>query len=208
MRLLVMGATGRTGREVVAQALAHGHEVTAFVHDVPPGIENAGVREVSGDVLDFRAVSSAVLGQEAVVFALSHGRSAEGGVLANGIANIIHAMATYRVGKLVAVSAMGTFARNDRRLSLRYRTLVGTTLRSVYDDLEAMERRIMASDLDWTIVRPSGFTDGPLTGDYRISLGGEVLKGAKQISRADVAAFVLKAVGGSAYSRRAVTIAQ
>ncbi len=129
-------------------------------------------------------------------------------MLADGVGNIIHAMATYRVNKLIVVSAMGTFARSDRRLSLGYRTLVGTTLRAAYDDLEAMERRVMASDLDWTIIRPSGLSDGPLTGDYRISLDGAVLKGAKRISRADVAAVALKALSGGAYSRRAVTVAQ
>ena len=83
---------------------------------------------------------------------------------------------------------------------------MNTTLRQAYDELEAMERRIMASDLDWTIIRPSGLADGPLTGDYRVSLDGAVLKGAKRVSRADVAALVLKALSGSTYSRRAVTI--
>lgn len=208
MRLLVTGAAGRTGQEVVRQALAHGHDVTAFVHVAEVPLEHPELKVVSGDVLDFEAVSRAVLGQDAVVSALSHGRTAEGNVLADGIGNVIHAMATYRVSKLVAVSAMGTFARNDRRLSIGYRALVNTMLRAAYDDLEAMERRIMASDLDWTIVRPSGLTDGPLTGDYRVSLEGEVLKGGGRISRADVAALALKALSGTTYTCRAVSISQ
>lgn len=207
MRVLVIGAAGRTGREVVSQLLSHGHEVTAFVHEGPLDMSDPDLRMVNGDVLDFSSVSSAVLGQNAVVSALSHGRSQEGGVLAEGMSNIVHAMATYRVSKLVAISAAGVFARNDRRLPVGFRALVNTTLRSAYDDLEAMERRILASDLDWTVVRPSGLTDGPLTGDYRISLDGDVLKGAKKISRADVAAVVLKALTGTTYSRRAVSLA-
>ena len=206
MRLLVIGAAGRTGRAMVEQGLSHGHKVTAFVHTSELGIADPELRVVSGDALDFRAVSAAVMGQDAVLSALSSGRTAAGSVLSDGMGNIVHAMATYRVGKLVAVSASGTFARNDRRLSLGYRAMVNTALRSVYDDLEAMERRIMASDLDWTIIRPVGLTDGPLTGDYRVSLEGDVLKGAKTISRADVAALSLKALGGSTYSHRAVTI--
>lgn len=207
MRLLVIGAAGRTGREIVSQALAHGHTVTALVHDATVGVEHPDLRVVSGDVLDFQQVSSAVLGQDAVISALSHGRSTDGSVLADGMGNIIHAMATYRVNKLVAVSAMGTFSRNDRRLSLGYRALVNTTLRPAYDDLEAMERRIMASELDWTIIRPAGLADGPLTGDYRVSPEGDVLKAAKRVSRADVAALALKALSGSTYSRRTVSVA-
>jgi len=208
MRISVIGAAGRTGREVVAQALSHGHGVTALVHGRPLAMSDSDLRVVSGDVLDFHSVSSAVLGQDAVVFAVSdaRGSAGNGSVLVDGIANVIHAMATYRVNKLVAISASGTFNRQDRRLSLGQRALINTTQRAVYDDLEAMESRIMASDLDWTIVRPIGLIDGPLTGDYRVSLEGAVLKGAKKVSRADVAALALKALSGTTYSRRAVTI--
>lgn len=206
MRVSVIGAAGRTGREVVAQALSHGHVVTALDRSGSLDTSDPDLRVIAGDVLDFHSVSSAVLGQDAVVFAASYGRADNGSVLVDGIANVIHAMATYRVNKLVAISASGTFNRQDRSLSLGQRALINTTQRAVYDDLEAMERRIMASDLDWTIVRPSGLTDGPLTGDYRVSLEGAVLKGAKKVSRADVAALALKAVSGTTYSRRAVTI--
>lgn len=206
MRLAVIGAAGRTGREVVSQALAHGHEVTALVHGGPLDISDPDLRIIDGDVLDFQSVSSAVLGRDAIVFAVPYGREGNRSVLVEGIGNVIHAMATYRVGKIVAISAYGTFNRQDPRLALSQRALMRTTQRAVYDDLEAMERRIMASDLSWTIIRPSGLTDGPLTGDYRVSLEGAVLKGAKRVSRADLAALVLKALSGTTYARRAVTI--
>ena len=111
-------------------------------------------------------------------------------------------------GGCAAVSAAGTFARTDRALSLGYRALVATALRSIYDDLEAMEMRIMASDLDWTIVRPVGLTDDPASGDYRISLEGALLPKATRISREDVAALVLKSLETDTYHRRAVVIAQ
>lgn len=207
MRVLVLGASGGTGREMVEQALSHGHVVTAFVHKRPLEITDADLTVVHGDVLEFVDVSSAMLGQDAVLSALSHGRGEKGKVLSDGIGNVIHAMATYRVNKLVAVSAAGTFDRGNKNLSLGYRALLGTTMRGVYDELEAMERRIMASDLDWTIVRPFGLTNGPLTGEYRVSLEGAVLPRARSISRADVAALALKALRGDTYSRRPVTIA-
>ncbi len=78
MRVLVIGAAGRTGREIVSQALTHGHEVTAFVHDASLGMQDERLRVVNGDVLDFQQVSSAVLGQHAVVSALSHGADRAG----------------------------------------------------------------------------------------------------------------------------------
>ena len=106
------------------------------------------------------------------------------------------------------MSAAGTFDRGSKLLSLTYRTLVAMTMRPIYDDLEAMERRIMASDLDWTIVRPYGLSDGPPTGDYRITLDGSLIPKASRITRADVAAVVVKALETDVYRRRAVVIAE
>lgn len=206
MRILVFGAAGRTGRLVVEQALGHGHDVTAFVHETPLELTHDHLGVLRGDAMDFESVLAAVGGQTAVVSALGPGRSAAGITLSEGIGNIIHAMAVEGVHRLVVESASGTFARKDRRLSLGFRTMIATVLRATYDDLEAMEQRVMASDLDWTIVRPVGLTDGPLTGTYRLSLDGDLLSDASAISRADVAALMLKALSGETYVRRAVTI--
>jgi len=206
MRVLVFGASGGIGRQVVMQAVGHGHEVTAFVHATPVDLDLPGLSVVTGDVLDFDSVSAAVHGHDAVFFALNNTRGGRGGTLVEGVANVIHAMAVHEVRRLVAVSAAGTFARDDKRLTLGFRAMIKTVLRSVYDELEAMERRIMASDLDWTIVRPVGLTDDPLTGEYRVGLDGSILPKAVRISRADVAALMLKAAAGDTYVRRAVTI--
>lgn len=208
MRIVVFGAAGRTGRLVVDRALGHGHEVRAFIHETPLAVENARLTTVQGDVRDFDAVSAAVTGQQAVAFALSRGAESGTDIHEAGISNVIHAMAEHMVSRLAAVSAAGTFARKDKRLSLAYRALVTTTLRSVYDDLEAMELRIMSSDLDWTIVRPVGLTDDPPTGDYRVSLDGAILDKSGRIARADVASLVVKALETDTYWRRAVVISQ
>ena len=158
---------------------------------------------MTGDTRDFEAVSAAIAGQTGVAFALSGAGNHE-----PGIANVIHAMAEHDVRRLAAVSAVGTFARTDRTLSLAYRAMIATALRSAYDDLENMEMRIMASDLDWTIVRPVGLTDEPAVGQYRISLDGTMLPKATRVSREDVAALVVKALETDTYHRRAVAIAQ
>ncbi len=203
MKVVIFGAAGRTGRHVVERALGHGHAVTAFIHRTPLGLEHPDLTTVSGDTSDFDAVTAAVAGQTAVAFALSGAGNHEA-----GIANVIHAMAEQGARRLCAVSAAGTFARNDRMLPLGYRAMVATALRATYDDLESMEMRIMASDLDWTIVRPVGLTDDPASGDYRISLDGSLLRKAARISRQDVAALVLKSLETDTYHRRAVVISQ
>jgi len=206
MRILVLGAAGRTGRHVVEQALGHGHEVTAFVHETPVGLSDSHLEIAEGDVTDFESVRSAVEGQDVVVSALGAARGSAGNSLSDGIGNVIHAMALSGVRRLVVLSASGTFARKDKRLSLGLRTMIATVLRATYDELEGMEQRVMASDLDWTIVRPVGRTDGPLTGVYRVLLDGEVLEDASAISRADLAALMLKSLSGTTYLCRAVTV--
>lgn len=207
MRLIVFGAAGRTGRLIVAKALGHGHSVTAFVRKTPLGPEHPRLTSVVGDVRGADAVRRVMVDHDAVAFALS---ATKGGAHIHeaGIANVIYAMAEQRVARLAAISAAGTFDRGDSRLSLGYRAMVATTLRAVYDDLEAMERRIMATDLAWTIVRPVGLTDEPATGHYRVSLDGSLLPKAKSISRGDVASLAVKALETDTYWRRAVVIAR
>jgi len=208
VKVVVFGAAGKTGRLVVQRALGHGHEVTAFIHKTPLAVESEALTVVRGDVRDLDAVKAAVMGHRAVAFALSQGSGAGSDIHEAGIAAVIEAMAESMVSRLAAISAAGTFARKDKKLPLGYRAMVATAMRAVYDDLEAMEQRIMASDLDWTIVRPVGLTDDPPKGQYRVSLDGSLLAKSSRISRADVAALVLKALETDTYWRRAVVIAE
>ena len=203
MKIVVFGAAGRTGKQVVTRALGHRHAVTAFIHNTPLDLVHPDLTTVTGDTADFESVSSAIAGHTGVAFALSGAGNHE-----PGIANVIHAMAEHDARRLAAVSAAGTFARNDRTMSLAYRAMIKTALRAAYDDLESMELRIMASDLDWTIVRPVGLTDDPAMGEYRISRDGSLLPKASRISRQDVAALVVKALETDTYHRSAVVISQ
>jgi putative NADH-flavin reductase len=207
MRIAVFGAAGRTGRLAVTKALGHGHDVVAVLHTARLELEHAHLTKANGDVRDLDFVRGVVSGVDGVIFALSTGGGAGAGIHEAGIANVILAMAENRVDRLAAVSAAGTFARSDRRLSISYRAMVATMLRATYDDLEAMERRIMASDLSWTIVRPVGLSDDEPTGHYRVSLDGSLLPKASRIPRGDVAAVLVKALETDTYFRRAVVVA-
>lgn len=208
MRILVIGAAGRTGRLVVERALGHGHEVTVLARrPLSDHSSDPRIRSLTGDVLEFDVVSSAVQGHDAVIVTIGRGRDAFAPLHEPAIANIVHAMALHGVQKLSVLSAAGTFARTDPNISLKFRLLMATTSRAAYDDLEGMERRVMASALDWTIVRARALSDDPATGDYRISLDGSIPPSKGRVSRDDVAGVLLKAVETTTYRRRAVVVA-
>lgn len=207
MRVLVLGAGGRTGTHVVRLALGHGHEVTAFVRDASRlSIHDPALRIVEGDVTDPSAVQRAVEGQDAVISTLGSSGERPVNVYSDGVANTIRAMTARGVRRLVVMSASGVGAGGEG-LSVRARAMRKLPhMRPVYEDLERMEGDVMLSDLDWTIVRPAALNDGPFTGFYRVVEGSVVPKGSR-ISRADAAAFLLKVVEADRYVRRSVAVA-
>lgn len=208
MKLLIIGAAGRTGRLLVEQALGHGHVVTAFARSTPvPFPARPDLRIVRGDATDFESVNAVMRGHTGVAVAIGRSVGSGSGVHEAAIASIVHAMAANDVARLCVMSAAGAFARNDARLSLGFRALIATTLRGHYDDLERMERRVMASALDWTIVRPVGLSDAEATGHYRVTRDGSIPAKPGRIARADVAALMLKSLETDTYARRTVVIA-
>ena len=210
MKVVVFGATGKTGTEIVSQALAKKHEVTAFARDPSRlTLENKTeswedrLRLVSGDVFDFSAVKQAVKGKEAVICSLGSNSLAKTTVRSQGTANIVLAMEEEHVDRLLVVSAMGT-GESWSSLSFTNKLFYATLLRSSRQDHEAQETVVKKSNLDWTILRPSGLTDGALTGTYAI---GENIKGeSSRIARVDVAHAIVKELDEKAFVRMAVTI--
>ncbi|NLE23451.1 MAG: NAD(P)H-binding protein [Actinobacteria bacterium] len=194
MDVLIVGATGRTGRLLTQGALERGHDVTALVRDpLKLGDLASRVQVVTGDVLDGGAVSDAVHGREAVLVALSasHRRNAPA-VNALGTLNVIRSMQRYGARRLIVLSASGTRPGRDPNLPWIFdRVIKPVLLGPAYDDLRRMETSVRQSELDWTIVRVSGaLTDGPARGVYR-SEPGYSLPGGRRISRADVAEHML-----------------
>jgi putative NADH-flavin reductase len=210
MKVVVFGATGKTGREIVGQALAGGHEVNAFVRDpskmtledkMTPAKDRLSI--VTGDIFDFSAVKQAVQGQEAVICALGSNSLAKTTVRGEGTANIVRAMEEEHVNRLVVVSAMGT-GESWSTLSFTNKLFYATLLRSSRSDHEAQEAVVKKSSLKWTIIRPSGLIDGELTGDYAI---GESIQGeSSKIAAADVAHAIVKELDEDSFVGMAVTI--
>jgi len=207
MRILVLGASGGVGRQAVEQALGHGHEVVAFVRG-PAGLNLRSERlaVVTGDVTQAADVQRAMEGIDTVISALGSRGERPVNVYSDGIANTIRAMTARGVRRLVVVSSSGVGA-DASELSLAARAMRKLpNMRAVYEDMERMEGDVMLSDLDWTIVRPAALTDGPFTGIYRVVEGHSVPKGSK-ISRADVAALLVKCATGSLKVHRAIAAA-
>jgi putative NADH-flavin reductase len=204
MKLTVFAATGRIGRQAVAQALAAGHDVTAVVRN--PGAMSGPVRVVRADLAaaDPTALEAAVAGADAVLSGLGPRSRADAGIAATGTRAIVAAMAATGVRRIVVVSAapVSTVAspgRPDRPahdpgegLVMRrvLTPLLRSAIRGVYDDLAGMEDVLRASGLDWTVVRPPRLTNGPLTGTYRTASGRNLRRGLF-VSRADVAHLML-----------------
>jgi putative NADH-flavin reductase len=196
MKVLVFGATGGTGRQVVEQARAAGHEVTAFT------------RAAHGDVTaDRDAVARALRGQDAVISALGRGNSFRSHqLMSRSMDVILPAMEREGLRRLIVVSALGVGDTYDQA-PFAAKIFFRLFLRHIYADKEIADDFVRRSSLDWTIVCPSKLTDGPRTGQYR---AGErlALRGMPKISRADVADFAVKQLGDDTWLRKTVVVSE
>jgi putative NADH-flavin reductase len=205
MNVLVFGASGGTGRELVKQALAQGHSVTAFVRDPTTfDSKHPHLKVVQGDVADYASVERAVQNQDAALCALgSSSPLKRDPTLIAGVRHIIEAMENAGVQRFIYLSFLGVRDGRNQLSFLGKYIVAPLVLRSVVADHEAKERLIKGSRLQWTIVRPPRLTNGQRTGAYR---SGERIAANSiipTISRADVADFMLKQLADDTYLHRA-----
>ncbi|WP_223068177.1 NAD(P)-dependent oxidoreductase [Paenibacillus caui] len=192
MKLIVFGATGSTGRQVVEQLLAKGHEVTAVVRQ-PGKFEMAHDRliVIPGDVLDPSSIMAPMVGKHAVLSALGANHRKPTTVYSEGTNNIMLAMQEAGVRRLICLSASALEIPPDTPFvpQLIIRLIVQRLFKNLYEDMQRMERNVQRSGLDWTIIRPPRLTDSPSTGEYRIAVNEPMTKakGLTGISRADLA---------------------
>lgn len=205
MRLLIVGGTGGTGRQLIAQALERGHAVTALVRNPSKlGLEHPRLRVVRGDVLDYGSVEEAVRGQEAVISALGHKRFFyPTRILSEGTANLLRAMQAHGVPRFVCETSLG-IGDSAGRMGLYYTLFVIPVILPFYFwDKTRQEQLIAASDVEWVIVRPGVLSNAERRGTYRHGrdIGNFLL--TVRIARADVADFMLHQVQNDLYLRRA-----
>ncbi|MCU0492147.1 MAG: SDR family oxidoreductase [Chloroflexaceae bacterium] len=207
MKLTIFGATGRTGKPLVQQALAAGHEVTAFVRDPAKlGLAHERLHVVQGDVRDSAAVERAIVGADVVLSALGQTKTSTKDMQTTATRNIVAAMKHHGIRRLVSLTGAGVAAPEDQPrlmnhvISFALRMLDGDVLKDAENHAEV----IRSSDLDWVIVRGPRLTEGPHTGKYRVGWVG--VNTGVSISRADVADFMLKQVQDNTYLRKAPMI--
>jgi putative NADH-flavin reductase len=194
MRIVVFGANGPTGRQVVDQALAAGHRVVAVTRrpDRMPARDRLDV--VGADVADAGAVGAAVAGGDAVLSALGVSYSRRPiSVYSVGAANIIAAMHRHGVKRLAVVSSAPLDPAYRPSSSLLFTRVLEPLFmrrpgRTTYADMRVMESLVRASDLDWTIVRSCWLFDAAVVSDYRLA---EDSAEGMFTARADLAAAML-----------------
>jgi putative NADH-flavin reductase len=202
MKIIVFGPTGGTGRHLVAQALAAGHQVTAFTRDSAAIAPRAGLTILSGQTADAAAVDRALAGQDAVLCALG-GRPwrRRARVCAVAMRNIAASMHKHRVRRIVAISTFGAGKTRPQVGWLARHLLFGLVLRSEVADKEAMEHELSTTDLEWTVVRVGLLTDVAARGTWRAA-DDYSIRGMGEIARADVASFMLGQLGTQSWVRR------
>lgn len=204
-RVLIVGATGGTGRRLVAQALERRHVVTALVRDPSRlQVDHPRLTVIQGDVLDEQSVAAAMRGQEAVVSALGHKRFFyPTRILSEGTRNILRAMETHGVTRLVCETSLG-IGDSVGRMGLYYTLFVIPVILPFYFwDKTRQERIIAASNVEWVIVRPGVLTDGDQRGRTRHGRHVGSFFRTVRIPRADVADFMLNQLASDTYLRAA-----
>ncbi|MCY6379450.1 NAD(P)-dependent oxidoreductase [Hoeflea prorocentri] len=207
MKVIIFGATGTVGRLFVEQALDEGYHVTAFArHPQKLEIQHPNLTLTEGNAMDPASVAGAIKGHDAVVITLGSGMSRKSVIRSVGTANIIAGMKRHGVRRLVCQSTLGAHESWGNLNFFWKRIMFGALLRPVFKDHELQEDLVRQSGLDWTLVRPSAFTDGPARGTYREDFGSNDRSLSLKIPRADVAAFLRRQLSDGRYLNRAVGV--
>jgi putative NADH-flavin reductase len=193
MRVLVVGATGGTGRAVTTRALVEGHTVSAFARgaaSLPTG--DGRLTRIPGDVGDPAAVDAAVRDHDAVVCVLGARPTRRPvSVFSDGTAHLVAAMSAHGVRRIICVTGIGCGDSRGHGGFLYDRIVLPLVLRTIYEDKDRQENILRTSGLDWIIVRPAFLTDGPASSNF-LALNDLDGVRAGRISRADVAMFIVR----------------
>jgi putative NADH-flavin reductase len=209
MKILIIGATGGTGKALVGQVLGQGRAVTVLARNpAKMTIKHEQLVVVKGNVLDYDSVDHAVQGHHAVVSVLGHKHFfLKNTILSDGIKNIIRVMEKHKVKRLIFESSLGV-GDSRGKLGLYYTLFViPFIIFFYYRDKELAERYIMESSLDWTITRPGQLTNGKKRGVYREGFKVGNWFSSVRISRADVADFMLKQLTDNSYLKKTPGVA-
>jgi uncharacterized protein len=209
MKVLVIGATGRLGAQLVHFALEKGHLVTAFARNIEElDHDHPNLRLVKGDVLYSSLVEAAVAGQEAVLSVIGV-RKYRGPItlLSTGMQNVVSAMQQHQVRRLITVTGAGILQEDDHRLIMESLSFP-PNLQNISLDHHRVYERLQQSNLDWTIVCPAFMTRGERTRAYLLRRNHYPTNARNEVSLQDVADFITDEMGNNEYIQARVGIAQ
>jgi putative NADH-flavin reductase len=200
MNLLIFGATGRTGKPLTEQALAAGHEVTAYMRNPSKlGLTHPKLKVIQGNLNETQKITEAVKGQDAVLLALGPVKGGSKTIMEEAAEVITTVMNKVGVRRLITVTGAGVAQPGDEpKLFNKFMSfMLHTFAKDVLKDSAKHADIVRSSNLDWTIVRVPMLTDGEKKGSYRVGRVG--VDDGPRISRADVADFMLKQVSDKSY---------
>lgn len=208
MKIVIFGATGGTGKKLIERGLAAGHEVVAVARRPEAVVtRDAKLNVVKGDVLDPDSVAAALAGADVAISAIGPSNNKQPGTLISaGVKNIVEAATHVGVKRFVFES--GLMVGDGRGLSMLGK--IGVSIfrslnRKLCEDKRKAEQTILASKLDWLIVRPSSLDHSAARGGYKF--GTDIrLNAAKALSHDDAAEFMIKVAGDPAFTRQILDI--
>lgn len=207
MRILVLGATGATGRLIVSKAVAKGYEVVALVRSKAKAEDLVGAELVEGDARDPARLTRAIAGCDAVISSLGTAISPfkEVTLLSTATSALVGVMEEQNIRRLVCITGLGAGDSRGHGGFFFDRLFLPLMLRKVYQDKDRQEDAIRASTLNWTIVRPTVLNDKPAQGGVRALTDLSGIHGGT-IARADVADFVVGQLVAETWVRKAPLI--
>ena len=208
MKIAVFGSSGNVGKLLVGQALAEGYDVVAYARNPSKlTIRHDHLTIIQGELSDQAMIEHAITGVDAVISVMGPSGKSEGTPITQGMRHIIAAMNKHGVRRLIALSTASSKDPNDK-LGIKIKTMIAvikTTSPDAYADIVGWSEVIRASNLDWTLARVLLLNDKPKIGNVRTGYPGRNELGT-QISRADLADFMLKQVADTKYIRQAPVV--
>lgn len=207
MTVLLIGATGPTGRAIIRAAQAEGLVIRALARR-PEALADVNVEVVKGDVESEATLQAAMRGASAVVSALGTPLILKGPVtlLSRGASNIVAAMKSEGLDRFLCITGMGAGDSRGHGGFVYDRVILPLLLGRIYADKDRQEAVVRASGLDWTLIRPAFLKSGQGRGRWREITDWNGAGKLTSIDRTDVARFIVQELGGHRYTRQAVNI--
>lgn len=206
MKIAIFGGTGKTGQQLVRQALDAGHTVTALARTPSKlTIQHPQLTVVQGDLLNADSVGQVIQGADVVISVLGPPNNEPTFTISRGMDGILTAMRQHNVRRLIVSAGAGVRDPQDKPkvIDRFFGLLLGVLSKNVVADMKQTIDKVRASDRDWTVVRVPMLTDQPPQGSLKVGYVGDI---GPRISRADMAAFMLKQVANGQFIGKAPAI--